>query len=84
MPLQITGHCTKRMSDRGVTFRAIERIVRAGNVDALYYDYGDRWKKRFVGTVEGRTLMVVAAWDGRTDTTLLITVYEPGKDQPVS
>ncbi len=70
-------HAIRRMFERAVGVDDIKRILNDGEVVQAYPDDRPYPSRQILGWGDLQPLHVVAAYDEESDTTFVITVYEP-------
>lgn len=75
--LTFTGHAIRQMFARGIAVDDVRVVVRLGETIAEYPDEKPYRCRLFLGTVAGRPLHVVLAYDSGSRKGYVVTVYEP-------
>ena len=70
-------HAIQRMFKRGIFETDVRDVLESGEVIEEYPDDEPYPSRLVLGWLDGRPLHVVAAYEGETDDTIIITVYEP-------
>jgi hypothetical protein len=70
-------HAIRHMFERAVSVEEIKRLLDTGEVIQTYPDDKPYPSRLVLGWRDLRPLHIVAAYDEGSDTTFVITVYEP-------
>lgn len=70
-------HASLRMAERGITRADVEEVVLEGEAIEQYDEDTPYPSRLFLGTVGGRPLHVVAAWNAAEREWIVVTAYEP-------
>ena len=81
MRLVFRVHALTRMSQRGIDEDAIRRVLKAGETIENYPDDTPYPSRLVHGWVGSRPVHIVAADNPEGAETIIITVYEPGRDR---
>ncbi len=73
-------HAVQRMAERGITIEDVRDVVRSGDAIREYPDDTPYPSYLILGWRGKRPLHVVAADDHDSQTTIIITAYEPDPD----
>jgi hypothetical protein len=79
--LKFSEHATQRMFERHLSTQEVRAVLEQGDLVEEYLDDLPLPSRLVVGRQRGRWLHVVVAHDPETDTTVVITVYEPDPSQ---
>lgn len=74
---RITGHAARRIAERSIRHDEIQEVLTNGKVIQRYDDDTPFPSYIILGWPSGRPLHVVAADDEQSETTMVITAYEP-------
>ena len=77
----ITDHCIRRMNERGITRRHIQRVLQNGTIAKGPEWDGEHasWVGSMRGVAAGMELVAVCAIEGGVMTVTVVTTYPVGK-----
>jgi len=75
-----TNHAVKQMFQRNISTAEVESALQKGEIIMNYPDDKPSPSKLLFSTVDSRPLHIVFSFDNETQTTIIITAYEPSSD----